>query len=286
MALAQTTLNGAIANGSVTTATVRDVLGFASSAETSDLVQIESEYLLVGGGLGTTSWSSITRGYAGSTAAAHIDGSTVTRLERGYTDATRLHTMAKAPATDDAYLRDVADQANSWLNAEVGYFHGPSTDTIRSFDLAEDSTSLIVPGGLRSFSKVEIKLASSDTSWIDVTVDILLRPQSWDLVDGLAANQLIFTDLPSLGYSHFYAGFATARVTSSTFGPATPPNALRRIADTVGVWLYQSRAAGAGGIIGSIDTGELVVNRVLTPVDFRTLQLYRVDDPWAFSLVA
>ena len=72
MAQAATTLSAAIAAAGTLSCTVRDVVGFATAAETDDLVQIESEYTLVTAGMGTTSWT-ITRGYAGSTAVAHAD---------------------------------------------------------------------------------------------------------------------------------------------------------------------------------------------------------------------
>lgn len=285
MAVAQTTLNGAI-NGAVTSLVVRDVLGFASTAETSDLVQIDTEYILVTTGMGTVNWTVVTRGYAGSTAAAHSDGATVTRLERGYTDATRLKTMVKSTSVDDAYLQTVADQANGWLNAEVGNFYGPSTDTVRTFDVPYDCNELPIADGIRSFTTVEIKLRSSDAAFQTVTNgDVVARPLAWERLDGLEADRLVFLDWPIGSYRYFYAGIGTARVTG-TFGPAAPPNALRRIADTVGVWLYQSRAAGAGGIIGSLDAGELVVNRVLTPLDLRTIKLYRGVNPSLYAMPA
>ena len=285
MTVAQTTLNGAIASAGATTCTVRDVLGFASSAETSDLVQIDSEFILVGGGLGTTSWSSLTRGYAGSTATTHSDGATVSRLERGYTDATRLSGMSKAGAVDYSYIRDCAAQANSWLNGEVGRFFGPSTDTIRTYDVEFESNELLIAGGFRSFSKVELKLNSASSTWIDVTADSSARPLTWDLIDGLAYDRIVLSDYPTLGYRYFYPGIAVARLTA-VFGPAVPPDALRRVADTVGWWLYQSRGAGQSGIVGPVETGEIVQLRVLSPMDWHTIKLYRGVGPSLYAMPA
>jgi hypothetical protein len=65
-----------------------------------------------------------------------------------------------------------------------------------------------------------------------------------------------------------------------------PPRALRRIADTVAVWLYQSRNNGGGGIIGGPDTGEMVVNRVLTGADLSTIDLYRGVGPSLYAMPA
>ena len=283
MAVAATTLSAAIAAAGTLSCTVRDVVGFATSAETDDLVQIDNEYILVTAGMGTLSWT-ITRGYAGSTAVSHIDGSVVTRLERKYTDASRLTTMSKAASTEAAYLRDCADQANSWLIAEVGRFYGPSTDTTRTFDVESASNELWIAGGLRSFSVCEIKTVTDAAAWVTVTTDVLARPLSWDRIDGMEADRLVFKDITTLGYSQFYPGYATARVTG-VFGPAVPPTALRRIADTVGWELYQSRAAGSTGLVGGEDM-MMITRRVLTPADYATILLYRGVGPSLYAMPA
>jgi hypothetical protein len=61
---------------------------------------------------------------------------------------------------------------------------------------------------------------------------------------------------------------------------------LTRIADTIAVWMFQSRAAGMGGVVGSLETGELVVNRVLTGADIRTIRLYRGVGPSLYAMPA
>ena len=285
MTVAATTLSAAMADGVGTTATVSDVVGFATAAETSDLVQIGTEYLLVSGGLGTTSWSSITRGYAGSTAAAHIDGSTVYRIERTYTDASRLQLMSKAPTADYEYLRTCAEQANSWLTTEVGRFFGPSTDTSRTYDVDDYTKTIMIPGGLRSVTTLKARTVEAGTLSTVTSTDYVLRPKSWDLLDGLTYDRIELITAPA-SLAQFTPGRDMVEVTSSTFGPATPPNALRRIADTVGWWLYQSRASGMGGVVGSLETGELVVNRVLTGADILTIKRYRGVGPSFYAMPA
>lgn len=280
-----TTLNGAIADGIATTATVRDVVGFATSAETDDLVQIDSEYMLVSGGLGTTSWTSITRGYAGSTAAAHSNGATVTRLERKYTDASRLQVMAKAATADYSYLQVCAEAANSWLIGEVGRFYGPSTDASRTLDVEGYPRHILVPGGVRSITTLKYRTVEGGTLNTITSTDYVLRPKAWDLLDGLAYDRIELISAPA-SITTFYPGRDMVEITSSTFGPASPPPALRAIADTVGWWRYQSRAAGMGGVVGSIDTGELILNSVLTPTDWRMIKLYRGVGPSLYAMPA
>jgi hypothetical protein len=285
MASPATTLGAAISTTNATTATVRDVSGFATSAESDDLIQIDSEYMLVSGGLGTTSWSSITRAYAGSTAATHADASIVYRLERSYTDASRLQVMSKASSADYSYLRDCASQANSWLIGEVGRFYGPSTDTSRTYDVEGYPREILIPGGVRSVTTLEYRTIEGDSLSTVTASDYVLRPKSWDLIDGLTYDRIELINQPA-SITSFYPGKDMVKVTSSTFGPASPPNALRAVADKIGWWLYQSRAAGQGGIIGSSDTGELVQLGVLSPGDWRTIKLYRGVGPSLYAMPA
>lgn len=284
MAQPATTLSAAITTTNATTCTVRDVVGFATSAESNDLVQIDSEYMLVSGGLGTTSWSTITRGYAGSTAATHLDAATVYRLERGYTDAARIQVMSKAPTADYAYLRDCADQANSWLNGEVGRFFGPSTDSSRTYDVEGYPTTIMVPGGVRSVTTLKYRTSEGGTLNTVTATDYVLRPKSWDLLDGLTYDRIELIDNPA-STSYFYPGRDMVEITSSTFGPASPPNALRRIADSLGWALYQSRAAGNQSIVYSEDIGSLAI-RALTPQDWFTIKLYRGVGPSLYAMPA
>jgi hypothetical protein len=72
-----TTLGAAISNASVTSVTISD-----SDLVKSDKVTVlrcESEFLLVTAGYGTTTLT-VTRGAFGSTAAAHTNGLTITRM--------------------------------------------------------------------------------------------------------------------------------------------------------------------------------------------------------------
>jgi hypothetical protein len=234
----------------------------------------------------STTWYKSRVGNSGATEFSDYGEAFQVGASEGYTDLVRVKRHLKIlNSADDQYLIDCVDSANAWMVNEVGRFYGPSTDTDRTFDVASASHQLMIPGGLRSFTVCEIKLRSSDSSWIDVTADVALRPLSWDRLDGLEGDRLVFTDWPAGAYRYFYPGIGTAKVTG-VFGPAVPPTPLTRIATTVAVWMFQSRAAGAGGEVGSLDLGALVVNRVLTSADFRTIQLYRGVGPSAYAFPA
>jgi uncharacterized phage protein gp47/JayE len=72
-----TTLSGAISNTTDTTINVTDNIGFPLLS--TYVIQIDTESMLVTGGQGTTVWT-VTRGYAGTTAATHLTSAVVTLL--------------------------------------------------------------------------------------------------------------------------------------------------------------------------------------------------------------
>jgi prepilin-type N-terminal cleavage/methylation domain-containing protein len=77
-----TTLSGAMTSSQLTLS-VASASGFPTSSPY--IVKIDSEYVLVSGGAGTTSWTVrdvSERGYLGSTAAAHSAGATVLQVRR------------------------------------------------------------------------------------------------------------------------------------------------------------------------------------------------------------
>lgn len=196
-----------------------------------------------------------------------------------YTDLFKVKSQAKIEDdTDDAFLIDAIDAADAWMRGEMhGIFIGPSTDTSRTFDLPKASRTVFIPGGVRSVSSLQIREYTGGPLQTILASDYVLRPQAWQRLAGMTTDRIEFVD--SIGitgsYTHFYAGYGTAVVNSTAFGPEKVPPDLSRIATTVVIWLHRSRAAGEGAVIGNIDTGELIVNRVLTPFDGWTLQRYR-----------
>jgi len=78
-----TTLSSAITSASQLTMSVASASGFPSTSPY--LVKIDSEYILISGGTGTTSWTvnqTSDRGYLGTTATTHSAGATVTQIQR------------------------------------------------------------------------------------------------------------------------------------------------------------------------------------------------------------
>lgn len=247
MAQAQTTLNGAIATTIATTCTVRDVLGFAASTDTDDLVYIDSEFLLVAGGLGTTSWSSITRGYAGSTAATHADGATVTRIERGWTDLARIKRLYGFTGTsDDARLLDYIAGVNAEMTQRVGIFLGPATDTVRLYDgdrATRNGTRLPIPGGIRALTQVRIADSSGGTLVTATLSDFLLRPKSFEMRTGAPHRFVDIKPDPAGGRSSFPPYRDNVELTG-LYGPAAVAANDASLADMVVMRMWEDRGAG------------------------------------------
>lgn len=249
MSVPQTTLSAAITTTVATTATVSDVLGFASSVETDDLVQIENEFLLVSGGLGTTSWSSITRGYAGSIAATHLNAATVTRIARAYSDLTRVKAQASIPDTDDdAVLLVYIAAAQAYLCGPygTGIFLGPSTDTSRIYhgqDALCNGKRLWIPGGIRTLSAMTIGSCTGATQTAATVTDWDLGPLSYELSTGRPYNYIEFADVTTGNWNYFPWGKRNVTLTG-TFGPAAVDDWTAKLADMVVIRMWEDRNAG------------------------------------------
>ena len=246
MAIAQTTLSAAIALAGTTSCTVRDVLGFAAATDTDDLVLIDTEFIRVTAGMGTTSWT-ISRGYAGSTAAAHSDGATVTRIERGWTDLARIKRLYGFTGTDDdARLLTFIAATNAELTERVGVFLGPATDTVRTYDgrdAVEDGRVLWIPGGIRTLTQVRIAETSGGTLATATLADFLLRPKTHELPSGSPFRWIEIKPDPAGDHSAFPAYLENVELTG-TFGPGAVADNHASLADMVVMRMWEDRGAG------------------------------------------
>lgn len=247
MAAPQTTLSGSI-NSAVTSLAVNDALGFAASTDTDDLILIDSEFLRVTAGMGTTSWT-VSRGYAGSTAASHTSGATVTRIARGYTDLARIKTLyGFQDPDDDARLLDLIDAVNDELNARLGVALYPSTDTVRVYDGADATMGyrkLWIPGGIRTLTGIRIADESNGTLTTATLADFLLRPQTFRMRPGEPYKYLLVVDNPTGDHAWFPPYLANIELTG-LFQPAAPQGNVARLADMLVMRCWEAR--GAGGL--------------------------------------
>ena len=261
MAQAQTTLNGAL-NNSQTNVVVRDVLGFASSLDTDDVVQIDSEFMRVTAGLGTTSWT-VTRAYASSTAASHLDGATVSRIARSWTDLTRIKTRTSiltSDTTDDAVLAQIIAAVNAEITRLVTNFLGPATDLVRAYDGYDSRAGgrrLYISGGIRTLTQVRIATQTGGSFTVATLSDYLLRPSAWNLRTGQPYSYVQCTDVPTGNFPYFLPGFANIELTG-TFGYAAPPDDLCALADALVVRMWKARDQGMDSPYPFLTDPELV----------------------------
>lgn len=154
-----TTLNGAI-DAVVTDLVVRDALGFPSVGEFD--VTIGTERLTVSDGQGTTSWT-VSRGEAGTTAASHVDGSSVYLYEPAYATIDDLLATMGQTITDTTWLANAQQKlidATKDLDREIGFSVLRTTGS-RIVD-GVGGTSLTVPDGIVSLTGIDIRLATGE----------------------------------------------------------------------------------------------------------------------------
>lgn len=240
---AQTPLAAAISTTNATTLTVSDVLGFPAAGAFT--VVIDSEWLRVTSGAGTTTWT-VTRGYASTTAATHLDEATVALIDDvgEWTNAARMMTaLGLTTAAQLAVLEPCVDAANAELTRRVGMFLGPSTDTLRLLDgrdAVRDGTRLYIKGGIRTLTQVRLASTTGGTLTTATLADFLLRPKSHELRTG---EPYRYIDISPTSASRFWDGYDNVELTG-TFGPAAVDADCARIADMVAARMYQYSASG------------------------------------------
>lgn len=278
MASPQTTLSGAI-NGAVTALTVADVLGFPAAYAFT--VEIGTERLRVTAGYGTTSWT-VTRGYDGTTAAAHAGGAAVTLLQRAYTSpgAAKLR-MNKTATTDDAMLLELADGINRDLNRRIGYFVGPADDTTRVYSgraarIHCDGRRLYIPGGIRTLTGVRIATSSDgDLASVSALSDFHLGPEEWDGGSPDEPYQYVeITDNPDGDFGRFPDALRNVELTG-TFGWDEVPADLAELATRQLVRAFLARSSGQTDVVGSDQAGNAIISRLWSQPDLLMVQNYR-----------
>lgn len=148
---------------------------------------------------------------------------------------------------DDTPIRQALAATNAYITQCVGRFIGPSTDTTRTYrriEPDEDGRVLWIPGGIRSFTTLELRRASTD-AWETVTAgDVELGPPSWDLRPGQAYQWLEFIDDPTGSWLSFpYHG--ELRISGARFGPEMPDPSAAQIARTVVTRMWEAREEGS-----------------------------------------
>lgn len=210
----QTALAAAIATTNAVSITVDDFLGFPATGEFT--VYIDLEALRVTAGNGTTTWT-VTRGYLGTTAATHLDNSTVTYLPDSIVSLATIKTWTSiADVVDDAWLTIAVDACNRAIFRGIGVDLGPSPDATRTYDVRDatrDLTRLRIPGGIRAFTTVEV--SNDGTTWVAITSDVRIGPAAHLREPGEPGSFIEFKPYTAT-YSSFMT-FVYVRITGTAF---------------------------------------------------------------------
>ena len=120
-------------------------------------------------------------------------------------------------AVDDPWLPIAIGAINRSAIRMIGVDIGPSPDTTRTYDACDavrDGRRLWIPGGIRSFTTVEVSY--DGTTWVDVTAYLRIGPASQARAAGEPGAYIEF--LPYLsGNVASFAGYHYVRITGTAF---------------------------------------------------------------------
>jgi hypothetical protein len=180
-----------------------------------------------------------------------------------YTSVANLKTyMGVSDSVNDAAFTAIATAVNDYIEDYVGFPVGSGGTAIRTYD-GDGSSSLFVRGGVQGVTTLEVADRTGGT--FATVTDFKLRPASHERPTGWPAWHVILTDLAPVTFTQ---GYDTVRITpSGGWDFAAVPPKLSRIADTIGVKMFQSRQTGETMVVGSNDFGQAVVARFVDPDD-------------------
>lgn len=124
-----------------------------------------------------------------------------------------------------------------------------------------------VPNGIISLSSLEVAPTwnAASTSWaLTPATDRLLRPSPLDREPGWPATQIHLSPIPSASNTYpYFAGYAAVARAVGTFGWPAIPDEIVDCAETVVIRAFQARRTGQGDMVGTTDTGQVLISRML-----------------------
>lgn len=196
-------------------------------------------------------------------------------MAAAYTTVANLKTyMGVSDTNDDAAFTAVATAVNAFIEDHIGFAADDGGTVARTYD-GDGRDRMFIRGGVNGVETLEV--ADQTAGTFTETTDFVLKPYSHERPTGWPAWYVQLTDLAD---TTFTAGYQTVRIspgTAGVWGFDAIPEELQRIADTVGVKLFQSRQSGET-VIGTTDYGQAIVSRLLDRDQMDVL------DHYAFTL--
>lgn len=145
---------------------------------------------------------------------------------------------------DDKWLPIGVGAMNRAIIRGIGVDIGPSPDTTRTYDACDavrDGRRLWIPGGIRSFTTVEVSY--DGTTWTDVTASVRIGPSAQARPAGEPGAYVEFKPYVSDGVASF-SGYVYVRITGTafaTFGWDAYPLDLVQMATSAFQRMYADR---------------------------------------------
>jgi hypothetical protein len=183
-------------------------------------------------------------------------------------------------ANDDTLIGTIADQVNAFIEGTTQRILAPITGTPVLIYDGDGDHRLYLPktqdatypyiGGIRAITTLEIADYTAAAYETVAVGDYFLRGQS-----GPAGpfDWLYLSDRPTGTFYTFPKGFATVRLTA-TAGWAAIPDEITDVALTLGVRMWHARESGQSDIVGTDETGNTLVSRLLSLRDRNILRAY------------
>jgi hypothetical protein len=185
-----------------------------------------------------------------------------------YTSVSALKTyMGVSDTNDDAAFTAIATAVNAIIEDYIGAGIGDGGTAIRTYD-GDGSDRLFVRGGVNSITTLEVADQTGGTFTTAGTASYVIRPHTYERPTGWPGWYVQLTDVAT---TTFTPGYDTVRITPGTaWGFTSTPQELSRIADIMGVRMFQARKSGETLLVGSTDYGQ-VMTRFLPESEYRDI---------------
>lgn len=176
-----------------------------------------------------------------------------------YTSPSAIKTWLGVSDTNhDAAFTAVATAVNSLIEDYIGFGAGSGATAVRTYD-GDGTDELFIRGGVQAITTLEIASETGGTFSTMGTAEYVPKPYSHERPSGWPGWRIKLTDKATT-YGTFTPGYQTVRITpSGGWDFATTPVHLSRIADILGVRMFQSRQSAEAMLVGSQDFGQSLI---------------------------
>lgn len=185
-----------------------------------------------------------------------------------YTSPSALKTrMGISDSNHDAEFTAVATAVNDFVEDWLGFPAGSSGTASRTFD-GDGSDELYIRGGLQAITTLEVAATVGGSYSTLAATEYVLRPHTYERPTGWPGWRIELTDNATTS-GVFTLGHDTVRITPTywDFGTAVP-TMLSRIADILGVRVFQARQSGATYTVGGNEFAQ-AIDRFLPEPEYR-----------------